>query len=80
MMEQLLQDEADATVDEDDKFMILACRLHLHQLNAAPWRGGSRVGKRKNKDMQRMSGALMVEVDNSADLPTHTAKEFLTAV
>jgi hypothetical protein len=58
MMEQLLQDKADATTDEEDKFMIIACRLRLHQLNAVPRRGGSRVGKRNNKDMQRMSGCF----------------------
>jgi hypothetical protein len=63
MMAQLLQEEADAVVNEGEELMILVCFLRLHQLKAVPQCGCSRVGKRVNKDRQRMTGVLMLETN-----------------
>jgi hypothetical protein len=57
--------------------MILSCLLCLRaKINAPPQQGGSRKGKRKNKDRQRMQVALMLEADYFGDNATHTPKEF----
>jgi hypothetical protein len=60
MLHQLVQEEGDATADEDEKLLIMAVLLHLLvRINDPPWRGGSRPGK-NNKDQQRMHGDVML--------------------
>jgi hypothetical protein len=45
-------------------------------INALPRSGGSRPGKTRNKDRQRMNSALMLEYDYFACNAIHTPIEF----
>jgi hypothetical protein len=51
MMELLMQDEADTTADHENQMIVLTALLcYREQLLTVPRRGGSRVGKVKNKN------------------------------
>jgi hypothetical protein len=51
VMHQLEQEEDDATADEEENLLIIVALLRLHaRINAPPWQGGSRPGKKKKKD------------------------------
>jgi hypothetical protein len=51
MMELLMQDEAGAAADHEQRIMVLTALLRYREkLLAVPRRGGSRVGKAKNKN------------------------------
>jgi hypothetical protein len=57
--------------------LMLLRYIHLRaRNNATPRWGGSRSGKKRNKDMQRMNGAMMLEPEYFADDATHKPKEF----
>jgi hypothetical protein len=57
--------------------LMLLRYLHLRARNdATPRWGGSRPGKKRSKDMQRMNGAMMLASKYFADNATHTPKEF----
>ncbi|XP_051190679.1 uncharacterized protein [Lolium perenne] len=58
---------------------MLASLLRLCQPILAlvvPRRGGSRVGKTRNKERHRQSGAVLLDSDYFADDATHTEKDF----
>ena len=71
----LLTSHAAALLDEH--MAVLTCLLGLQaQLNAAPRIGGSKPGRRKNKDRNRMEGHMTLWRDYFADDPTFGDKEF----
>jgi hypothetical protein len=76
MMHAFMEKEANATADEDEHFAILACLLQFQALNlnnVAPICGGSRLQRRKNKQMRRMEGHdTMLYVDYFAIRATVT--------
>jgi hypothetical protein len=77
MMHQLVQEEEDVAADKEEKLLIMAALLRLCvRINAPPWRGSFRPRKKKNKDQQRMQGAVMLESDYFADNAIHTPLEF----
>jgi hypothetical protein len=77
MMHQFMQNEKDVAADEEEKLLILAALLRLRaRINAPPRWGGSRPGKKRNKDMQRMNGVVLLEVDYFVDNAIHTPLEF----
>jgi hypothetical protein len=77
MMELLMQDEADTTADHEQQMIVLTALLrYREQLLTIPRRGGSRVGKVKNKNWHRLAGALFLDSDYFADDATNTPKEF----
>jgi hypothetical protein len=64
MMELMMQDEADTAVDHQQRMMLLAALLrYREQLLAEPRLSGSRVGKAKNKNRQRLASALLLDSD-----------------
>jgi hypothetical protein len=77
MMELLMQDEADVVVDHEQQMMVLTALLrYREQLLTVPCRGGSRVGKAKNKNRHRLVGALLFDSDYFAKDAANTPKEF----
>jgi hypothetical protein len=49
----LMQDEATTAAEQEQQMMVLIAMLHSRkQLTTVPCRGGSRVGKAKNKNRQ----------------------------
>jgi hypothetical protein len=77
MMELLTKEEANAAADLEHRLVILAALLWLReQVNAVPRRGGSRVGKARNKDRHRLAGAMLLDSDYFTDDATHTLKDF----
>jgi hypothetical protein len=75
MMQQLIQDEADASTDEEERLIIIYSLPHLQaKINAPLRRGGSRLGT-KNKAIQQMHVVVvMLATDYFVDNPTHTPK------
>jgi hypothetical protein len=76
MMAQLLQNKFDAPTDDIENLIIISCAPCFQQLNDVSRHGGSNVGKRKNKDLERMAGAMMLKTDYFVDQPTHTESIF----
>jgi hypothetical protein len=73
MMHQLMQDQANAATDEEEKLIIIATFLCLRaRINAQPRREGSRPGKKKDKE--QMQCVVMLENDYFADNSTHVPK------
>src|SRR5664279_3084215 len=73
----MLQAHAAATTMVEEHLSIVTCLVGLlAEINAAPRVGGSRPGRRRNKDRQRMEGHLMLMADYFNDDPTHGPKEF----
>jgi hypothetical protein len=56
--------------------VLTALMRYREQLLAVSRRGGSRVGKAKNKNRHRLAGALLLDSDYFADDATNTPKEF----
>jgi hypothetical protein len=76
MMHQIMQDDEDVAVDEEEKLLIMAAFLCLRaRINAPPRQGGFRPRK-KNKEMQRMIGVVMLDANYFADSAIHTPIEF----
>jgi ElaB/YqjD/DUF883 family membrane-anchored ribosome-binding protein len=75
MIQQLIQDEADASTDEEERLIIIYSLPHLQaKINAPLRRGGSRLGT-KNKAIQQMHVVVvMLATDYFVDNPTHTPK------
>jgi hypothetical protein len=66
MIHHFMEEQDNAAADEDDHLKILACLLQLqaNQLrNVAPSFGGSKFGRRKSKERQRMEGHAMLYAD-----------------
>jgi hypothetical protein len=62
MMELLMKDEVDAAAEDEQRLMILYALLRpREQLYVVPRRGGSRIGKTKNKDLHWLAGAMLLE-------------------
>ena len=81
MAGSLLPDHAIASVVQDEHLAILTCLVGLlGQINATHQIGGSKPGRRKNKDCKRMEGHITLWQDYFADEPTHGEKEFSAAV
>jgi hypothetical protein len=58
-MELLMQDKADAATKQEQRMMVLTAMLRYQEkLAPVPHWGGSRVGKAKNKNQQRLTRAL----------------------
>jgi hypothetical protein len=77
MMHKLMQDEEDAVTDEDDKLLIMSAFLHLRaMINVPARRGGSRLGKKRKKYMQRMNVVVMLDSDYFANNAIRTPIEF----
>jgi hypothetical protein len=63
MMELLMQDEA-AVSDQEHRMIVLTTLIcYQEQLAAVPRQGGSRVGNAKNKNQQRLAGAILLDSD-----------------
>jgi hypothetical protein len=77
MMELLMEDEADTTTNQEQQMMVLNALLH-YQDNSPPSlaRGGSRVGKAKNKNRHRLACALLLDSDYFVEDAANTHKEF----
>jgi hypothetical protein len=56
--------------------VLIALLRYREQLAAVPHRGGSRVGKVKNKNRQRLAGALLLDSDYFAEDAAYIPKEF----
>jgi hypothetical protein len=80
MLAQLFMEvENTAAVRRHQHQLMLASVLRLRQpivALAAPRRGGSRVGKKKNKEHHRQAEALLLDSDYFSDDATHTPKDF----
>jgi hypothetical protein len=71
-----MQDEA-AAADQEQWMMVMTALLrYREQLAAVPRRGGSRVGKAKNKNRHRLAGALLLELDYFAEDAANNLKKF----
>ena len=76
LMMQMVQDDADVGADEEELLMVIACLLRRRARLRTPRRGGSRKGKKPNKDRNRLAGALMLEADYFVDHPLHGPEIF----
>jgi hypothetical protein len=72
MMELLMQDEADAAANQEQRMMVLTALLcYREQLATVP-----RVEKVKNKNRHRLASALLLGSDYFAEDAANTPKEF----
>ena len=69
----LLEEEAEADVQEEEHLMVLA---QLLASNEKPRRGGSAPGRVKAKNRHRLEGYCMLYSDYFADAPLHGEKTF----
>jgi hypothetical protein len=77
VIELLMQDEADAAADQEQRMMVFTALLrYQEQLATVPRRGGSTVGKANNENRHRLAGALLLDSDYFADDAANTPKEF----
>ena len=68
----LLTAHAASNAVVDEHLVIITCLVGLlGQMNVAPRIGGSKPGKRMNKDRLRMTGHMTLWQDYFADDPTH---------
>jgi hypothetical protein len=75
MLNQFMEEEANAATVEEEHLMILACLLQLRTdelKNTAYKCGGLKFGRKKTKPRQRMEGHAILY----ADEPTYTPKDF----
>ena len=72
----LLEEEAEADVQEDEHLMVLAALAQLLASNEKPRRGGSAPGRVKAKNRHRLEGYCMLYSDYFADAPLHGEKNF----
>jgi hypothetical protein len=83
MLYQLMQYEEDAAAYDEEKLLIMVALLCLclrAKINVPPRRGGSRLGKKRNKDRQRMNVVVVIESDYFANIAMHAPIEFLAAL
>jgi hypothetical protein len=79
MMHYFMQEEENAVDEEEEHLTIIAAlpQLQADELsNVVPSRGGSKLGRRKTKERQRMEGHVMLHADSFADNASCTRKEF----
>jgi hypothetical protein len=76
MVEQLMQDEAEAATERKKRLLILVSLLRLRAKLLPPRSGDSVKGKRKNMDHHWMAGDEMLEDDYFKDGVTHGPKTF----
>ena len=76
LMMQMDQDDADAEADEEELLLVIACLLRRRARLRTPQRGGSRKGKKPNKDCNRYAGALMLDADYFVEHPLHGPEIF----
>ena len=72
----LLEEEADADIQEEEHLMVLAALAGLLASNEKPRRGGSVPGRLKAKNRHRLEGYFMLYSDYFADAPLHGDKMF----
>ena len=72
----LLEEEAEADVQEEEHLMVLAALAQLLASNEKPRRGGSALGQVKAKNRHRLEGYCMLYSDYFADAPLHDDKTF----
>ena len=72
----LLEEEAEADVQEEEHLMVLAALAQLLASNEKPRRGGSAPGRVKAKNRHRLEGYCMLYSDYFADAPLHGDKTF----
>jgi hypothetical protein len=74
-MELLMQDKADVAIDQEHQMMVLIAFLcYQEKFAAIPCRGGSRVGKAKNKNRHRLAGALLLDSNYFAEDVANTLR------
>jgi hypothetical protein len=74
-----MEEENTTTIRRHQRQLMLVSLLRLRQPILAltmPRRGGSRVGKTRNKEWHRQVGALLLDSEVIADDVTHTSKDF----
>ena len=78
LMMQLDQEYADAEADEEEEelLLVIGCILRRRARLRTPRCGGSRKGKKPNKDRNRYAGALMLDADYFVDHPLHGSEIF----
>ena len=69
LLAELLDEEAQADLDDEEHLLILACLAGLLAHDARPRRGGSAPGRRKSKPRQRYEGYCILYSDYFADQP-----------
>ena len=69
LLAELLDEEAQADLDDEEHLLILACLAGLLAHDALPLRGGSAPGRRKSKPRQRYEGYCILYSDYFADHP-----------
>ena len=72
----LLEEEAEADVQEEEYLMVLAALAQLLASNEKPRRGGSVPGRVKAKNRHRLEGYYMLYSDYFADAPLHGDRTF----
>ena len=72
----LLEEEAEADVQEQEHLMVLVALAGLLTSSEKPWRGGSAPGRVKAKNRHRLEGYCMLYSDYFADAPLHGDKVF----
>ena len=72
----LLEEEADAGVQDEEHLMVLAALAALLASNVNRRRGGSAPGRLKAKNRHRLKGYCMLYSDYFPDAPLHGDKVF----
>ena len=72
----LLDEEADADVQDEEHLMALAAMAGRLASNEKPGRGGSVSGRLKAKNRHRLQGYCMLYSDYFADAPLHGERTF----
>ena len=72
----LLEQEAEADVQEQEHLMVLAALASLLASSEKPRRGGSAPRRVKAKNRHRLEGYCMLYSDYFADAPLHDDKSF----
>ena len=63
LLAELLDEEAEAAVDDEEHLLILTCLAGLLANEARPRHGGSAPGRRKSKPRQRYEGYCILYSD-----------------
>jgi hypothetical protein len=75
MIQAIMENEANATVDEDEHLEIISYLLVLQvELNAANKHGGSKFGRKKIKKRHRMEDHCMLYANYFSDESIYTPK------
>ena len=72
----LLEEEAEADVQEEEHLMVLAALAQLLASNEKPRRGGLAPGRVKVKNRHRLQGYCMLYSNYFTDAPLHSEKTF----